>query len=265
MRAASTIIGALLLAACGGAAPQELLDARAAQARAAQGPAVEFNPAGLHVAETALAIAEKTYENDGNCDKTRDRSYVAIRKVERAEVTARIRRFVAAASESERESRVKRSQMNVRTRTELAEITAQVVTRGREVDVERRRREEAEHGARTLLLLEGIVFPSGLSDLSVADQSKLADVVRALKDTMPTTTVIVEGHTDSHEALSASQELSRLRAEAVRDYLISHGLAPDRITAQGLGSTRPLVDGTSEEQHMKNRRVEVVVSPIAVP
>jgi outer membrane protein OmpA-like peptidoglycan-associated protein len=47
----------------------------------------------------------------------------------------------------------------------------------------------------------------------------------------------------------------------VRDYLVSHGVAADRITSQGYGSTRPVADNSSAEGRANNRRVEIVISP----
>ena len=94
---------ALLLLACGSAPPRELIDARAALDNASYGPAPEFDPAGLYVAARALQDAETTYELDGNCEKTRDRAYVAMRKVERAETLARTREYEAQATESARQ------------------------------------------------------------------------------------------------------------------------------------------------------------------
>ena len=109
----------LLALGCGGAAPQELIDARAARDRAAHGPAAELNPAGLHAADIALAVAEKTYEEDGSGDKARDRGYVALRKIERAEALARIRKLDHDTEISEREARIKEIQLRVRARKEL--------------------------------------------------------------------------------------------------------------------------------------------------
>ena len=81
--------------ACFGAActasipPQELIDARAAFNRASEGPASQLNPAQLHVAQEQLALAEKTFDKEGDTYRTRDAAYVAERKAELAEAQAR--------------------------------------------------------------------------------------------------------------------------------------------------------------------------------
>jgi chemotaxis protein MotB len=47
----------------------------------------------------------------------------------------------------------------------------------------------------------------------------------------------------------------------VRDYLVSRGIASDRITAQGFGPSRSVADNKSPEGRANNRRVEIVVQP----
>jgi outer membrane protein OmpA-like peptidoglycan-associated protein len=53
--------------------------------------------------------------------------------------------------------------------------------------------------------------------------------------------------------------LSKARAEAVRTYLISLGVASSRLTAAGMGSARPVVDPRDAENRWKNRRVEFIL------
>ena len=72
--------------------------------------------------------------------------------------------------------------------------------------------------------------------------------------------MVVEGHTDSQGAAAFNQDLSQKRAESVRSYLVSHGIAADRITAQGFGPSRAVADNTSAEGRANNRRVEIVVA-----
>jgi outer membrane protein OmpA-like peptidoglycan-associated protein len=90
---------------------------------------------------------------------------------------------------------------------------------------------------------------------------KLLDaVVSALKNN-PDLRVRVEGHTDDSGTAEWNQELSEKRAEAVRAYLIKKGIAADRLEAAGFGTSRPVVEGTSDEARRQNRRVEFVLIP----
>ena len=73
--------------------------------------------------------------------------------------------------------------------------------------------------------------------------------------------MVVEGHTDSQGSASSNQDLSQRRAEAVRDYLVSRGIAGDRLTAQGFGPSRPIADNGTAEGRANNRRVEIVIPP----
>src|SRR5688572_26531734 len=83
-------ISGVFLAACASAPPASLVDARAAYQRASQSEAKDLTPAQLHTAERSLAVAEKTFEDEGASDNARDRAYVAMRKAELAQVQAGI-------------------------------------------------------------------------------------------------------------------------------------------------------------------------------
>ncbi len=54
---------------------------------------------------------------------------------------------------------------------------------------------------------------------------------------------------------------SRNRAAAVRDYLITRGIDPNKVSLVGFGSTKPLVDNTNSENRANNRRVEIIIQP----
>jgi OmpA-OmpF porin, OOP family len=67
------------------------------------------------------------------------------------------------------------------------------------------------------------------------------------------------GHTDNVGKDSYNKELSRKRAEAVKNYLTTnHGIAPTRLETEGKGAESPAVSNDSEEGRAKNRRVEFV-------
>ncbi len=69
----------------------------------------------------------------------------------------------------------------------------------------------------------------------------------------------IEGHTDSVGDAAYNKDLSQRRADAVRDYLIAHGVEGSRITAVGFGEEKLLVEEHSEADRAKNRRVEFFV------
>jgi outer membrane protein OmpA-like peptidoglycan-associated protein len=98
------------------------------------------------------------------------------------------------------------------------------------------------------------------------DQATLrADAVPVLNEALQilqregSVAIIVEGHTDSAGSEAYNLQLSRRRAETVRRYLVDHGVAPARITAEGLGESQPVAPNDTEAGRAQNRRVELKV------
>jgi outer membrane protein OmpA-like peptidoglycan-associated protein len=83
-------------------------------------------------------------------------------------------------------------------------------------------------------------FNFGESTLSQEAKMLLDKDVQAMKDN-PQTEVRMAGYTSAIGSKEVNQKLSEDRANAVRDYLIEEGIAPDRITVIGYGRTRPAV------------------------
>jgi len=69
--------------------------------------------------------------------------------------------------------------------------------------------------------------------------------------------MVVEGHTDSVGTEANNLVLSRLRAEAVVDYLVSRGVDAGRLEAVGFGETSPVADNDTAGGRQINRRIEV--------
>jgi outer membrane protein OmpA-like peptidoglycan-associated protein len=63
---------------------------------------------------------------------------------------------------------------------------------------------------------------------------------------------------DSMGKNSVNMQLSQMRAEAVRQYLINQGIDPQRMSALGLGSGNPIADNRSAAGRAMNRRIEIV-------
>src|SRR5262245_27854217 len=109
-----------------------------------------------------------------------------------------------------------------------------------------------------ITLSGGVLFATGESRILPGAQDQLNKVAEALK-TQAERHFRVEGHTDNQGTARVNDDLSRRRAEAVRDYLVVRGVSSQAITAVGLGSTRPVVDNRTTEGRAMNRRVEIIV------
>ncbi len=76
----------------------------------------------------------------------------------------------------------------------------------------------------------------------------------------PQRKIEVGGHTDDLGDDVLNMNLSQKRADAVKRYLVSAGLAENRIIAKGYGETSPTVPNDSESNRAKNRRTEFVIT-----
>jgi outer membrane protein OmpA-like peptidoglycan-associated protein len=88
---------------------------------------------------------------------------------------------------------------------------------------------------------------------SLGTLDALAEVLLARNDLAR---IRIEGHTDATGTEEHNLELSQARAEAVMAYLVSQGVGADRLEAKGMGESRLLQQGDSEEVNATNRRVE---------
>ncbi|MVM38612.1 OmpA family protein [Spirosoma sp. HMF3257] len=75
----------------------------------------------------------------------------------------------------------------------------------------------------------------------------------------PTLQIEIRGHTDNQGDFDLNVKLSRDRCQAVIDYLVSKGVAKNRLRAVGRGPIDSIAPNNSEESRKKNRRVEFVV------
>lgn len=109
-------------------------------------------------------------------------------------------------------------------------------------------------------VLEGVVFPSGSAKLDPASFPRLDSVVEYMTH-KPSARIQVSGHTDNVGDPRKNLALSEARAKSVRDYLVSKGIAPERIDAVGYGDTRPVASNDNEKGRAQNRRIEAVEIP----
>jgi outer membrane protein OmpA-like peptidoglycan-associated protein len=106
------------------------------------------------------------------------------------------------------------------------------------------------------LILEGVNFETGKADLTPESQTILDGVAESLvaNDSIK---VQVGGHTDNTGSAAVNKRLSAARANVVREYLISKGVAADRLTAAGFGPSKPIASNRTAAGRAQNRRVEL--------
>jgi outer membrane protein OmpA-like peptidoglycan-associated protein len=177
-------------------------------------------------------------------------------------------------------------QMNEAERAQLAATSGQLgranmqlAVQGQALATEQQRRQDADRRAAkaaadlaafasvkqdprgmVITLSGGVLFVTNKSDLLPGAQVKLNQVADALATQDTESKIVVDGYTDSQGAAAYNMDLSQRRAQSVRDYLVTRGIAPDRITAQGFGLNSPVADNATPEGRANNRRVEIVVS-----
>lgn len=99
------------------------------------------------------------------------------------------------------------------------------------------------------------------------DQSTLTELARATLEqqaqwllTNTSYTAIIEGHADEQGTREYNLGLGSRRASAARDFLVSRGIADNRLQIVTFGKERPLAACSTEECYSKNRRAVTVVS-----
>lgn len=119
-----------------------------------------------------------------------------------------------------------------------------------------------------LLGQEGSVEGGPLADIYFGfDQAVLSDEARALLEkhalwlqNRREVRLLVEGHCDERGTVEYNLALGELRAQAVRDYLLSLGVSPDRLASASYGKERPVDPGHDESAWARNRRVHFAVA-----
>ncbi len=264
--------------------PQELVAARNAYERARSGPASQVALVDLHATRQHLDRAEQAYRDEPESQGTRDLAYIALR---RAEITqARANTLVAqqqlTSAEQQRmaitgQRLESANERLAQTQSALQQQGTQLSTTQQQLSTERAGREDAERQLQaamrslqevaavreeqrgTVITLSGeVLFAPGQSTLLPIAQERLQQVANALRE-QGQRRLIVEGHTDSRGPDDQNHALSVARANAVRGFLITHGLNPSDVEAVGMGESRPVATNDSAEGRANNRRVEIVV------
>ncbi len=106
---------------------------------------------------------------------------------------------------------------------------------------------------------ETIYFDNGSARIKRESFGTVDEVAQVIQDHPEITLIRVEGHTDRAGNSRFNLSLSQRRAEAVRQRLISAGIAPDRLEAQGFGDQQPVAENDTRSGRTQNRRVDFVI------
>ena len=112
-----------------------------------------------------------------------------------------------------------------------------------------------------LTMPDAITFDFGRSDVKPQFYGVLNNLANTLNQ-FPQTRIQIAGHTDNVGSDASNLQLSQARANSVRGYLGSVGVAPARMQAVGYGESRPIADNNTDYGRAQNRRVEITLVPI---
>jgi chemotaxis protein MotB len=122
-------------------------------------------------------------------------------------------------------------------------------------------------GAIKIAVNSELLFPSGGWEMPPRAAQTIAEMAPVLAP-MQTAHITVIGYTDNvpigpelqQQGIATNQQLSLKRAQTVMQYLISQGVNPNLLTAQGLGDSDPIASNDTPQGRAQNRRVELTLT-----
>jgi outer membrane protein OmpA-like peptidoglycan-associated protein len=123
---------------------------------------------------------------------------------------------------------------------------------------------EQPDGSLKLNIPSSVTFDTNSYAIKPSFQPVLAQVAQTLNQN-PEVIAQVVGHTDSTGQPAYNQTLSVNRAESVTSMLAQQGVAPQRLSATGMGANQPVADNNTEAGRAQNRRVEIYLRATAQP
>jgi outer membrane protein OmpA-like peptidoglycan-associated protein len=118
-------------------------------------------------------------------------------------------------------------------------------------------------GSTEIQILKVVEFAADSDKILPAAQPILDEVVRLLKLNPEIKRIRIEGHASAKE--KGSFELSARRGEAVRRYLITHGVEADRLSVESFGDARPIASNDTDANRARNRRVQFQIDQPQAP
>lgn len=273
---AGIAVMALILVGCGGSpeSNQMLQEARTAYQGAENDTlVVKKAPVALEEAEEAIAAAQSALSQGLEKAEVDHRAYIAQQRVKIAKQTAALnaaqdevkraeterQKVLIQARQADAEAAERRAERK-QAEAEAAQAAALAAQKRAEELAKRVNELEAQQTERGLVLTLGdVLFDVDEATLKPGGKRAVTELTNFLNE-YKERNVLIEGHTDNTGSDSYNQKLSERRANAVRQALISNGIAGSRIRAEGLGEQYPKASNNTSAGRQQNRRVEVIIS-----
>jgi outer membrane protein OmpA-like peptidoglycan-associated protein len=110
----------------------------------------------------------------------------------------------------------------------------------------------------TKVVINNIFFETGKATLTPQSHLELDKAINLLR-TNPTMVIEVGGHTDNVGDDAMNMKLSHERAKSVREYMVGHGIGPNKIQAKGYGELNAIANNETDDGKKANRRTEFII------
>ena len=117
------------------------------------------------------------------------------------------------------------------------------------------RRDPGEDPASLPGVIKGIEFDTGKDTIRRVSEPVLENALLVLNE-FPKTRIEISGHTDNAGARDFNVDLSKRRADSVKDWFVNKGVDEKRIETRGAGPDEPIADNKTAAGKQKNRRIE---------
>ena len=115
-----------------------------------------------------------------------------------------------------------------------------------------------EHFRQVMAGRDTILFDTDMFNIDAEDQAALREQATYLSQ-YPNIRATIEGHCDERGTREYNIALGERRANAAKNYLVSLGIAPDRLSTVSYGKERPAAIGSNEQAWARNRRAVTIV------
>lgn len=236
--------------ACGGPVKKNvaLIEAESALVRAKTDPQViqhaskQLDDAEITLRQAAKAESEEKMNTLAYIGNNEVLTALEVRNLKQAETE--MARLNEASGQLALQSRERETQKVLIEKSQLEQQLAELQA------------EKTERGM--VMTLGDVLFATGKADLMPGAITMVMRLAQFMQQ-YPEKRLVIEGHTDSIGSAAFNLRLSEDRANAVRNVLLSEGVAGNRIETIGYGMSKPVAANNTAEGRQQNRRVEVII------